>query len=69
MRTVFLRGQGAGVMNSYEFACFGRDLHVFKHTLASFTALLDGARVRISGRDDTIREAIRMVREWMRRTN
>ena len=32
-------------------------------------ALLDGARVRISGRDDTIREAIRMVREWMRRTN
>ena len=56
-------------MNSYEFACFGRDLHVFKHTVASFTALLNGARVRISGRDDTIREAIRMVREWMRRTN
>ena len=52
---------------------------MFKHTVASWcsghdclleiTALLDGARVRISGRDDTIREAIRMVREWMRRTN
>ena len=66
-------------MNSYEFACFGRDLHVFKHTVTSWcsghdclleiTALLDGARVRISGRDDTIREAIRMVREWMHRTN
>jgi len=66
-------------MNSYEFACFGRDLHVFKHTVASWcsghdclleiTALLDGARVRISGRDDTIREAMRMAREWMRRTN
>jgi len=58
-------------MNSYEFACFGRDLHVFKHTVASCcsAARLDGARVRISGRDDMIREAMRMAREWMRRTN
>jgi hypothetical protein len=56
-------------MNSYEFAYFGRDLHVFKHTVASWCALLDGARLRISGSDDTIREAIRMVREWMRRTS
>jgi hypothetical protein len=66
-------------MNSYEFAYFGRDLQVLKHSVASWcsghdclletTALLDGARLRISGPDETIREAIRMVREWMRRTN
>jgi len=66
-------------MNSYEFAYFGRDLHVLKHTVGSWcsghdclleiTALLDGARLRISGPNDTIREAIGMVREWMRRTS
>ena len=66
-------------MNSYEFAYFGRDLRTLEHAVASWcsghdclleiTALLDGARLRISGPDDTIREAIRMVREWMRRTS
>jgi hypothetical protein len=66
-------------MNSYEFAYFGRDLRGLEHTVASWcsghdclleiTALLQGARLRISGPDETIREAIRMVREWIRRSS
>ena len=64
-------------MNSYEFAYFGRDRDALESIVASWcsghdcrletTALLDGARLRISGPDETIREAIRMVRQWMRR--
>jgi hypothetical protein len=64
-------------MNSYEFAYFGRDLDALESVVASWcsghdclletTALLDGARLRISGPDETIREAIRMVRQWIRR--
>ena len=64
-------------MTSYEFAYFGRELHALEDMVGSWcsghdclleiTALLDGVRLRISGPDDTIREAIRMVREWMRR--
>jgi hypothetical protein len=64
-------------MSSYEFVYSGRDLHALEAIVGSWcsghdcsletTALLDGARLRISGPDDTIREAIRMVREWMRR--
>jgi hypothetical protein len=79
VKTVFLSGMGAGVMTSYEFAYFGRDLQTLQHTIASWcsgrecfleiTALLQGARLRISGPDETIREAIRMVRVWMRRTS
>jgi hypothetical protein len=66
-------------MNSYEFAYFGRDLDALESVVASWcsghdclletTALLDGARLRISGPHETIREAIRMVRQWMRRIN
>ena len=32
------------------------------------TSLLEGARLRISGPDDMVREAMRMVRLWMHRT-
>jgi hypothetical protein len=66
-------------MNSYEFAYFGRDLPTLEQTIAAWcsgndclleiTALLEGARLRISGPDHTVREAMRMVRVWMRRTN
>jgi hypothetical protein len=65
-------------MTSYEFSYFGRDLDGLKATIAYWcdghdcvletTALLRGARLRITGPDDTIREAIRTVRVWMRRT-
>ncbi len=65
-------------MRSYEFAYFGRDLHALKDTIATWcsprqciletTALLEGARLRISGPDDMVREAMRMVRLWMHRT-
>jgi hypothetical protein len=65
-------------MKSYEFAYYGRNIAWLEDTVASWcsghdcrletTALLDGARLRISGPDDTIREAIRMVRAWIRRT-
>jgi len=64
-------------MNSYEFAYFGRELDALESIVASWcsghecrletTALLGGARLRISGPEPTIREAIGMVREWMRR--
>jgi hypothetical protein len=66
-------------MNSCEFAYFGRDLHAFQTAIASWcsghdcllelSALLDGARLRISGSEDTIPDAIRMVREWTRHTS
>jgi len=69
---------GATVMRSYEFAYFGRDLHTLKDTITTWcsprqciletTALLEGARLRISGPDDMVREAMRMVRLWMHRT-
>jgi hypothetical protein len=64
-------------VNSYEFTYFGRDLDALESIIASWcsgheclletTALMDGARLRISGPEQTIREAIGMVREWMRR--
>jgi phage tail protein X len=66
-------------MNSYEFAYYGRRLAVLNETIASWcahrdcvletTALLQGARLRISGPDATVREAIRTVRLWIRSTN
>ena len=64
-------------MRSYEFAYYGRNIEALENTIASWcsdrdcrletTTLHDGARLRISGPDDTIREAIRMVRAWLRR--
>lgn len=67
------------VMDSYEFACFGRDLDRLEATIASWcsrrrcrletTELPDGAAFRISGPDEAIREAIQMVRVWMLRGN
>src|SRR5260370_34146057 len=69
---------GAAVMRSYEFAYFGRDLRAPTDTLATWcsprqciletTALLEGARLPISGPDDMVREAMRMGRLWMHRT-
>jgi hypothetical protein len=65
-------------MNSYEFAYYGARLTVLNETIASWcarrdcvletTALLHGARLRISGSDETVREAIRTVRLWIRNT-
>jgi len=64
-------------MSSYEFAYYGRNIESLENAIASWcsgrdcrletTTLLDGARLRISGPDDAIREAIRMVRAWLRR--
>lgn len=66
-------------MNSYEFAYYGARLNALNETIASWcarrdcvlqtTALLQGARLRISGPDETVREAIRTVRFWIRSTN
>lgn len=66
-------------MNSYEFAYYGARLTALNETIASWcarrecvletTALLRGARLRISGPDETVREAIRTVRAWIRSTN
>ena len=64
-------------MDSYEFAYFGRDFQLLETTIASWcsqrkcqletTELPEGATFRISGPDDTVREAIQMVRVWMHR--
>jgi len=69
---------GAAVMDSYEFAYFGRDLQSLENAIASWcsqrkcrletTELLEGATFRISGPDATIREAMQMVRVWMLRS-
>jgi hypothetical protein len=66
-------------MNSYEFSYYGPRLAALNATVASWcahrdcvletTALLEGARLRISGPDETVREAIRTVRLWIRSTN
>ena len=66
------------MMNSYEFAYYGARLSALNETIQSWcahrdcvletTALLDGARLRISGPDETVREAIRTVRLWIRNT-
>jgi hypothetical protein len=65
-------------MSSYEFAYYGPRLAALNERIASWcarrdcvletTALLQGARLRISGPDETVREAIRTVRLWIRNT-
>ena len=65
-------------MNSYEFAYYGARLTALNETIASWcarrdcvletTALLYGARLRISGPEETVREAIRTVRLRIRNT-
>jgi hypothetical protein len=65
-------------MGSYEFAYFGRDHESLEDAIATWcsqrkcsletTALLEGATFRISGPDDTVREAVQMVRVWLLRT-
>lgn len=66
-------------MRSYEFAYYGSRLAALNETIADWcarrdciletTALLQGARLRISGPDEPVREAIRSVRLWIRSTN
>jgi len=78
-REEFSTGAGARQMNSHEFAYYGARLKRLNETIASWcarrdcvletTALLQGARLRISGPDKTVREAIRTVRLWIRNTN
>jgi hypothetical protein len=70
--------RGAVAMDSYEFAYFGRDFQSLANTIASWcmqrkccletTELNEGATFRISGPDDTVREAMQMVRVWMHRS-
>lgn len=65
-------------MNSYEFAYYGARLSALNEAIQSWcahrdcvletTALLDGARLRISRPEETVREAIRTVRLWIRNT-
>jgi hypothetical protein len=65
-------------MDSYEFAYIGRDRQSLEETIASWcshrkcrletTELVEGATFRISGPDDSIREAMRMVRVWTLRS-
>lgn len=65
-------------MKSYEFAYYGARLGALNETIQCWcahrdcvletTALLDGARLRISGPEETVREAIRTVRLWIRST-
>ncbi len=65
-------------MNSYAFAYYGARLTALNEAIASWsahrdcvletTALLQGARLRISGPDEIVREAIRTVRRWIRNT-
>ena len=66
-------------MTSYEFAYYGPRVSSLSKTVASWcarrdcvletTSLLHGARLRLSGLDETVREAIRTVRLWIRSTN
>jgi hypothetical protein len=66
-------------MSSYEFSYYGPRLAALNATISSWcahrdcvletTVLLEGARLRISGPEATVREAIRTVRLWIRSTN
>jgi hypothetical protein len=65
-------------MKSYEFAYDGTRLTALNETITSWCArrdcvletpaLLHGARLRISGPEETVREAIRTVRLWTHNT-
>jgi hypothetical protein len=66
-------------MNSrYEFADYRARLESVKETMQSWcahgdcvleaTVLLDGARLRMTGPDETVRDTIRTVRLWIRNT-
>ena len=65
-------------MNTYEFAYDGPPPAALNDTLTSCrarpeciletTALLLGSRLRISGPDEIVREAIRTVRGWIHNT-
>ena len=63
-------------MNNYEFAYFGPSIYHVKAVIAAWceehdcrletTALIAGARFRISGPEDAIRDAIPTARTWIR---
>jgi hypothetical protein len=65
------------VLTCYEFQYQGPALPYVHQTIAAWcashdcvlevTSLLRGARFRVSGRDDAVRHAIRMVSVWIRR--
>ena len=65
-------------MNSYEFTYYGARSQALNETITSWcarrdcvletTALLHGIRLRISGPEATVREAILTVRLWIRNT-
>ena len=65
-------------MNSDEFAYHGARPTALNEAIASWcarrdcvpetTALLHGARLRMPGLDETVREALRAVRRWIRNT-
>jgi hypothetical protein len=65
-------------MNSDEFAYHGARPTALNEAITSWcarrdcvpetTVLLHGARLRMSGPDETVREAIRTVRRWIRNT-
>jgi hypothetical protein len=61
---------------SYEFTYLGPGLEGLQDTVASWcdangcallvTTLLQGARLRITGPEEAVRDAIRRVRVWIR---
>jgi len=77
-RPVLLTSAQERFMESYQFAYFGRDIQSLENAIATWcserkcrletTELDEGATFRISGPDDTVREAMQMVRVWMLRT-
>ena len=66
-------------MSHHEFAYCGPRLAILSEMIASWcaprdcvpetTELLQRARLRISGPEETVREAIRTVRLWIRSTS
>lgn len=64
------------MLTSYEFTYRGRWLSAVQQTISDWcadrgcaldvTSLLEGARFRVSGREDVVREAMQAVRVWIR---
>ena len=65
------------MVTSYDFQYRGPALSYVSHTIATWcashdcmlevTPLFEGARFRVSGRQDAVRDAIQMVSVWIRR--
>ncbi|PYM28149.1 MAG: hypothetical protein DMD78_00720 [Candidatus Rokuibacteriota bacterium] len=64
------------MLTSYEFTYRGRALSFVQQTIAEWcaahgcaldvTSLLQGARFRVSGREEAVRDAMQAVRVWIR---